>query len=101
MHLVNKPACSDSHLFAQEQQAFVCHTLKLIIGVFKLISEFKNSKVDHSKDYITSKNFHVPLNYFSVIKISLTYSIYILNYISRFTKYSNSYPINSIPEKMF
>jgi len=62
MHLVNKPACSDLHLFAQEQQSFLCHTLKLIIGVFKLIPEFKYSKVDNSKDYITSKNFHVPLN---------------------------------------
>jgi len=58
MHLVNKTACSYSYVLAQEQHEFVRHTLKLIIGVFKLIPDFKSSKLDHSKDYnINPKNY--------------------------------------------
>jgi len=68
MHLVNKPASSYSYFLAQEQYEFVRHTLKLIIGVFKFITDFKLSKLDNSKDnkinskdYITSRTSIFPL----------------------------------------
>jgi len=52
MHPVSKPASLYSYFLAQEQE-FVRHTLKLIIGFFKVISHL-SSKLDHSKDIITN-----------------------------------------------
>ena len=89
MQIVKKTACSYSYFLAQEQQAFVRHTLKLITGGSKLIPDVKSSKLDHSKHYTSSKIFHISLNYIYVIKMSLTYSIYTLISFPRFAKYSN------------